>query len=368
MSVSSPVVAAEVEPLFRPVRLGPLDLPHRVVMAPMTRSRANERGVPSSLAIEYYRQRSSAALIVTEATQISSEGAGYLYTPGIHSSEQVKAWRRITDAVHEEGGHIFLQLWHAGRISHPSFHWGAAPVAPSVITPTGTIFTKEGIVPFERPRALGTEEVSRVVQDFWLASGKAADAGFDGVEIHAANGYLLDQFLRDGTNMRTDSYGGSIENRMRFPLAVVDAVSAVWGSDRVGIRVSPLGGFNDMRDSRPQALFSAFAAALRERGLAYLHVVTDNAFVGQPVSFDPLSLGRQFGGQVIAAGGYDARSGAREIENDRAALVAYARLFLANPDLPRRLAEDAELNEADPATFYGGGPKGYIDYPFLSAE
>jgi len=364
--ISSPMVAADLEPLFRPVRLGPLDLPHRVVMAPMTRNRANGRGVPSSLAVDYYRQRASAALIVTEATQGSSEGAGYMYSPGIHSAEQTKAWQRITDAVHEEGGRIFLQLWHAGRASHSSFHWGASPVAPSAIKLGGTIFTEDGAVPYEQPRALGTDEVSRVVEDFWLAAGKAVDAGFDGVEIHAANGYLLDQFLRDGTNRRTDRYGGSIENRMRFPLEVVDAVTAVWGSDRVGVRISPLGGFNDMRDSRPQALFASLAWALRNRRLAYLHIVTDNAFVGQRTSFDPLELGNFFGGPVIAAGGYDARSGARDIENDRATLVAYARAFLANPDLPRRFAEGVELNAPDPATFYGGGAKGYIDYPFMT--
>lgn len=368
VSIPSPVVAAEVEPLFRPFRLGPLDLPHRVVMAPMTRNRANERGVPSSLAIDYYRQRASAALIVTEATQVSREGAGNPYSPGIHSAEQLSAWQRVTDAVHEEGGHIFLQLWHAGRISHSSFHWGDAPVAPSAVTPRGRILIGEGVEPYEQPRALGTEEVSRVVEDFWLGAGKALDAGFDGVEVHCANGYLIDQFLRDGTNRRADRYGGAIENRLRFPLEVIDAVSAVWGSDRVGVRVSPLGGFNDMRDSRPQALFASFAWALGARKLAYLHVVTENSFVGQPMSFDPLSLRNFFGGPIIAAGGYDATSGAQEIESGRTDLVAYARLFLANPDLPRRFAKAAELNDPDPATYYGGGPKGYVDYPFLTVE
>jgi len=366
VSIAFPEVATALEPLFRPVRLGPLDLPHRVVMAPMTRSRANEQGVPSSLAIEYYRQRSSAALIVTEATQVSSEGAGNMYTPGIHTAAQMEAWRRITDAVHEEGGRIFLQLWHAGRASHPSLHRGALPVAPSPITAAGTVFTKQGILPYERPRALGTEEVSRVVEDFWGAARKALDAGFDGVEIHGANGYLIDQFLRDGTNRRTDRYGGSIESRLRFPLEVVDAVTAVWGSDRVGVRVSPLGGFNGMYDSRPQALFASLAWALQERKLAYLHVVTDNAFVGQPVSFDPLSLGNFFGGPLISAGGYDAKAGAREIESGRTTLVAYARLFLANPDLPKRFAEGAALNEPDPVSFYDGGARGYIDYPFMT--
>jgi len=334
-------------------------------MAPMTRSRALGAGVPSELAREYYRQRASAALIITEATQVSPEGVGYLGTPGIHSEAQARGWRRITDAVHAERGHIFLQLWHVGRISHPSFHGGKLPVAPSSIRPAGSTLTREGPKRFVRPRPLKTAEVRRVVDDFRRAAGLAVDAGFDGVEIHAANGYLLDQFLRSGTNQRTDRYGGSVENRMRFPLMVVDAVVDVWGADRVGIRISPLSRFNDMWDSDPKTLFAAFASALGERELAYLHIVREDAFAGDPVSFDPLRLSEAFRGRIIAASGYDAVTGAREIETGRADFVAYARAFLANPDLPRRLAEGAELNQPDPDTFYSGGARGYVDYPFL---
>jgi len=365
----SPVTSeprTEVEPLFRPTLLGPLTLPHRIVMAPMTRNRADEGNVPSELARRYYEQRAGAALIVTEATQVSPEGVGYPHTPGIHDEAQVEGWRRITQAVHGRGGHIFLQLWHVGRISHPVFHDGALPVAPSAIRPEGSVFTHEGMKEFVEPRALETDEVVRVVEDFRRGAELAKRAGFDGVEIHGANGYLIDQFLRDGVNRRTDRYGGSVENRMRFPLEVVDAVADVWGAERVGIRVSPLGGFNDMADSEPQVLFGAFARELGQRGLAYLHIITDNAFEGEPVSFDPLSLGEVFDGTVVAASGYDAESGAREIEAGRADLVAYGRAFLANPDLPLRFARGAELNEPDPDTFYGGGAEGYVDYPALA--
>jgi N-ethylmaleimide reductase len=358
----------EAEPLLRPGKLGPFSLPHRVVMAPMTRSRALPGGVPSELAREYYRQRASAALIITEGAQVSPEGVGYLGTPGIHSEAQVNGWRRITDAVHTEGGRIFVQLWHVGRISHPSFHGGKLPVAPSPIRPEGSTLTSKGPRRFVRPRALKTDEVVRVVEDFRRAAGLAVDAGFDGVEIHGANGYLLDQFLRDGTNQRTDRYGGSVENRIRFPLMVVDAVADVWGAERVGVRISPLSRFNDMRDSNPEAVFSAFARALGERALAYLHIVREDGFAGEPVSFDPLVLSEMFRGPIIAAAGYDAESGAREIETSRTDFVAYARAFLANPDLPRRFAEGAELNQPDPDTFYGGGARGYIDYPFLGGE
>lgn len=354
-----------VEPLFQPATLGPLNLANRMVMAPMTRNRAAEGRVPSELAVEYYRQRASAGLIVTEGSQVSPEGVGYPDTPGIHTEAQVEGWRRITDAVHAEGGRIFLQLWHVGRISHPVFHDGARPVAPSAVQPEGSVFTHEGMKEFVTPRALETDEIVRVVADFRHGAEMAREAGFDGVEIHGANGYLIDQFLRDGANRRTDRYGGSVENRLRFPLEVVDAVVDVWGADRVGIRISPLGGFNDMSDSDPQALFAAFSGALGARKLAYLHIIRDDAFGGEPVSFDPLALGAVFGGPVIAASGYDAEEGARDIEEGRADFIAYGRAFLANPDLPRRFAEDAGLNEPDPDTFYGGGAEGYVDYPTL---
>jgi N-ethylmaleimide reductase len=358
---------AELVPLFRPARLGSLRVPHRVAMAPMTRSRAGEGGIPSELAIEYYRQRASAAFIVTEAVQVSPEGVGYPGTPGIYTLAQADGWSRVVRAVRDAGGRIFLQLWHVGRISHPDFHGGALPVAPSVIRPAGSVRTPEGVKSFVSPRALEVHELPRLVEDFRRAAALALYAGFDGVEIHAANGYLLDQFLRDGTNRREDAYGGSIENRLRLPLEVVDAVVSVWGAHRVGIRVSPLSAANDMSDSNPRALFDALAQALRERDLAYLHVVTENGFVGELPAFDPLSLGEVFGGSVVAAGGYDAEAGARDIAAGRADFVAYARSFLANPDLPRRFADDAQLNEADPDTFFGGGAAGYVDYPSLEA-
>ncbi|MEX2465429.1 MAG: alkene reductase [Gemmatimonadota bacterium] len=365
MSTQTLEPRAAVAPLFRPLTLGALKLPHRIVMSPMTRNRAGEGNVPTDLSREYYRQRASAALIVTEASQVSAEGVGYPSTPGIHSDDQVEGWRAVTDAVHAEGGRIYLQLWHVGRISHPVFHDGALPVAPSAIRPEGSTFTTEGMKDFVTPRALDTDEIPRIVEDFRRGAQRAQDAGFDGVEIHGANGYLLDQFLRDRTNQRTDRYGGSVEKRMRFPLAVVDAVVEVWGADRVGFRVSPLGAFNDMSDSNPEALFGALAKELGRRGLAYLHVIVDDAFEGDPRSFDPLSLGELFGGAVIAASGFDAERGARVIEAGRADAIAFGRAFLANPDLPRRIREAAELNEPDPDTFYGGGAEGYVDYPAL---
>ncbi len=354
-----------VDALFRPVTVGALELPHRMVMAPMTRNRAAEGNVPSELAVEYYRQRASAALIVTEGSQVSSEGVGYPATPGIHTDAQVEGWRKVTDAVHAEGGRIALQLWHVGRISHPVFHGGDLPVAPSAVRPEGSVFTHEGEKDFVTPRALETDEVARVVEDFRLAARRAREAGFDAVEIHGANGYLLDQFLRDGSNRRTDRYGGSVENRLRFPLEVVDAVVEEWGADRVGVRIPPLGAFNDMRDSDPQTVFAAFAEELGRRELAYLHVIRDDAFAEEPVSFDPLVLGEVFGGTLIAASGYDAEEAARAIEEGPADLVAFGRSFLANPDLPRRAREGAGLNEPDPASFYGGEAEGYVDYPFL---
>ena len=353
----------EVEPLFRPTTIGPHAVAHRILMAPMTRSRAGEGHVVTDLPREYYRQRASAALIVTEATQVSPQGVGYPDTPGIHTEAQAEAWRSVVEAVHARGGRIFLQLWHVGRISHPMYHGGEKPVAPSAVAPEGEVFTAEGMKPFETPRALQTDEIPGVVAQFRHGAELARKAGFDGVEIHGANGYLVDQFLRDGSNRRTDRYGGSVENRLRFPLEVVDAVAEVWGPERVGVRISPLGAFNSMEDSDPKALFTAFARALGERNLAYLHVITDDAFADDPRSFDPLSLGPVFGGTVIAAGGYDAESGAKEIEDGRADLVAYGRAFIANPDLPARFARDAELADPDPSTFYGGGAEGYTDYP-----
>jgi N-ethylmaleimide reductase len=321
------------------------------------------------MAAEYYAQRASAGLIITEATQVSPQGVGYPNTPGIHTEEQVEGWRRVTHAVHRRGGTIFLQLWHVGRISHPSLQPdGGLPVAPSPIRPHGEAYTHEGLQPFVTPRALDTDEIPDVIDQFRNGARNALGAGFDGVEIHAANGYLIDQFLRDGTNHRTDRYGGSIPNRARFLLEVTEAVSTVWGSKRVGVRLSPTSTFNDMSDSDPAATFAYTARRLNEYGIAYLHVV-------EPVSPEVRGdervtprLRQVFEGPFMVNGGYDAASGHEAIASGRADLVSFGVLFLANPDLPRRFAIGAALNRPDPSTFYGGDERGYTDYPFLEAS
>lgn len=352
--------------LFQPARLDALDLPSRIVMAPMTRSRADSAGVQTPLAATYYAQRASAGLIITEATQVSRQGQGYAWTPGIHEPAQVEAWRRVTQAVHAAGGRIAAQLWHVGRISHESFQpGGAAPVAPSAIAAEGQAFTEAGFVPFPVPRALETDEIPGIVADFRRAAENARAAGFDAVEIHGANGYLIDQFLRDGTNRRTDRYGGSIANRARFLLEVTEEVAGVWGADRVGVRVSPVSPFNSMADSDPQALFGHVAEALSGRGIAFLHVVENAPGQDSPVDF--AALRRAFRGTYIANNGYDlARAGAA-LREGRADLVAFGTPFIANPDLPERLRRGAPLAEADRASFYGGSAKGYTDYPALGA-
>jgi N-ethylmaleimide reductase len=337
-------------------------------MAPLTRNRAGPGNVPQPINATYYRQRASAGLIITEATQISPQGVGYPGTPGIHSAEQVVGWRKVTGAVHQAGGRIFLQLWHVGRISHPSQQpGGGLPVAPSAIRPAGEAFTYEGLKPFVTPRALETHEIAGIVTDFRTAAANALQAGFDGVEIHAANGYLLDQFLRDGTNRRSDAYGGSVERRGRLLLEVTDAVAAVWGADRVGVRLSPVNAFNDIADSDPQRTFTHVARQLGRLGLAYLHVVerASEEATEQERRFDFGALRAAFGGPYIANGGYDKARAEAAVADGRADLVAVGKLFLANPDLPERWRSDAPLNEPDPATFYGGTERGYTDYPTL---
>jgi len=351
--------------LFTPGRLGSYELPHRIVMAPMTRSRAGEGNVPHELNARYYRQRASAALIITEASQVSPRGTGYPDTPGIHTEDQVEGWRRVVDAVHEEGGSIFLQLWHVGRISHPLYQGGEKPIAPSAVRPEGELYTAEGMKPFEEPRALETDEVPGVVEEFRRGAANALAAGFDGVEIHGANGYLVDQFLRGGTNRRTDRYGGSLENRLRFLSDVTEAATGEWGADRVGVRLSPLSAFNDMEDDDPRATFTAAAARLSDLGIAYLHVVEQNDFGDDPRSFDLREVHDAFDGPTMANGGYDPDRAREVVREGVAEFVSFARLFLANPDLPRRFREAAPLNEPDPDTFYGGGEEGYTDYPFL---
>lgn len=348
--------------LLEPYALGPLTLPNRVVMAPMTRNRAKGT-IPNDLMTTYYRQRAKAGLIITEATQVTPMGQGYPNTPGIHSDAQVDGWRRITEAVHEAGGRIFLQLWHVGRISHSSFHDGARPVAPSTLKPEGTTFTADGNqVPYETPRALDTEEVPAVVDQYRQGAANAKAAGFDGVEIHGANGYLIDQFLQSGTNQRTDRYGGSTENRARFLLEVTEAVTDVWDADRVGVRLSPGGTFNDMHDDDPMVTFGYAAERLSAFDLAYLHAVENELPDGPSVS---KFMRGAYDGTLIVAGGYDRESGEEALRQGRADLIGYARYFLANPDLPRRFALDAPLNEWNPSTFYGGGAEGYTDYPTL---
>ena len=354
--------------LFTPFQLGPYELHNRLVMAPMTRSRAGEGNAVTELTAEYYAQRASAGLIVTEGTQVSPQGVGYTHTPGIHTDAQVEAWRRVTEAVHGLGGRIFAQLWHVGRVSHPSFHGGELPVAPSALGFEGQVFTYQGMQPYVTPRALERDEIAGVVADFAKAAEKAYEAGFDGVELHGANGYLIHQFLADNTNHRTDEYGGTVQNRIRFLEEVTAAVADVWGGDRVGVRLSPRGVNNGMNDSDPATTFSAAAYALNRFGLAYLHVLEAVAGpMAVPGTRLTPALRAIFRGPLIANGGYTAEAGNEAIASGAADLVAYGVPFLANPDLPRRFREGAPLNAPDRDTFYQGEERGYLDYPSLDA-
>lgn len=373
---------AATDLLFQPYKLGPFNLPHRIVMAPLTRSRARQPGnIPHPLAACYYAQRVSAALIISEATQVSMQGQGYAWTPGIHSREQVEGWRRVTEAVHEAGGLIFCQLWHVGRISHPALQPDRMlPVAPSAIIPQGKAFIEnergEGeLVPFVRPRALQIEEMPFVVGQYERAAKNAMAAEFDGVEIHAANGYLLDQFIESSTNRRTDLYGGPVENRGRLLLEIAEALAAVWGPDRIGVRLSPLGAMNDISDGDPETTFGTIASKLSEFQFAYLHLVNPAmAALEKGAEPDPRALRmvelirNNYRGTLMLAGGFDRDSAEAWLEAGRADLIAFGRKFLANPDLPERLKCRAPLNEPDPTTFYGGGEKGYTDYPSLAQE
>lgn len=347
--------------LFTPWQLGPWSLANRLVMAPMTRNRADAQDVPHALNAEYYAQRAGAGLIITEGAQVSPQGKGYPRTPGIYNAAQVAGWRQVTAAVHARGGRIFIQLWHVGRISHPSTQIeGALPVAPSALRPEGAILTATGQQPFVTPHALTLEEIPGVVAQFRRAAQCAAEAGFDGVEIHGANGYLIDQFLRDGSNHRTDAYGGTVENRTRFLLEVTAAVRAVFDADRIGVRLSPLHVFNSMSDSDPTQTFTHVAKALSPLGLAYLHIVETG-----PSRLDWLLLRRAFAGTFIANGGYDQAKAEMAVAAGRADLVSFANLYLANPDLVERFRQGALLNKPDRTTFYGGDSRGYTDYPTL---
>ena len=353
--------------LFSPIQIGKLNLKNRVIMAPLTRCRSVEENVPNDLMATYYAQRASAGLIISEATQISTQGIGYPCTPGIHTQAQVEGWKKITKAVHDKDGVIFLQLWHVGRISHSAYHGGELPVAPSAIKPTGEVYTFEGMKAYETPRALEIDEIKAIVKDYARAAKNAIEAGFDGVEIHGANGYLIDEFLRDGTNIREDAYGGNIENRSRFLFEVIEAVSAEIGTDKTGLRLSPSGTFNDMTDSDPLTHFTYVCEKLNDYGLAYLHIVDAlEGDIRHGANVVELSAIRDaYKGVLITCGGYDKERGNQVIEDQQADAVAYGTLFISNPDLPERFKTNAELNEPDINTFYTQDEKGYTDYPTL---
>ena len=355
--------------LFTPVKLGAYALPNRIVMAPMTRLRADGT-VPWSLNATYYAQRASAGLIVTECAMVSPLSLGYLNCPGIYTAEQVEGWRLVTDAVHQAGGRVFLQLWHSGRVSHPSLLNGEMPVAPSAIAAVGDLHTPIGKVAMEPPRALETHEIPGIVEQFRQGAENAKAAGFDGVELHGAFGYLIDQFLQNCSNQRTDEYGGSIEHRSRFLLEVVGAVVDVWGGEYVGIKLSPSNTFYGMGDSNPEATFGYVIKALNPFGLAYVHLMEPNELDLQKPVLNPVTSRFRplYQGTIITNGGYDRAKGDAALINGEADLVSFGKLFIANPDLPQRLEQNAPLNEPDPKTFYGqgkeGAEKGYTDYAF----
>lgn len=353
--------------LFQPLRVGAVELPHRIVMAPLTRARATDR-VPNDVMAKYYRQRAGAALIISEATAISPQAYGWHGAPGIYTAEQVAGWRRITDGVHAAGGRIFIQLWHMGRVSHPDYQNGSPPVGPSSIAAVGEAHTPAGKKPFVVPRELDTEEIVGIVNDFAQATRLACEAGFDGVEIHAANGYLIDQFLRDGSNRRNDQFGGSLENRFRFLSQILEAGAAAWSADRIGVRLSPTNSIYGMRDSDPVALFTYVADRLNDYGLAYVHTA-EGIQPGRMYNPDvprvtPL-MRQAYHGVLFANGGYEKQTAAEAIRGGAADAIAFGQAFIANPDLPVRLAMDAPLNEAHSESFYTGTTAGYIDYPAL---
>lgn len=355
--------------LLTPLKVGAISLSNRFVMAPLTRNRAGEGMVPTEMMVEYYRQRASAGLIITEATLVSDDGVGYPNIPGIFSQEQLEGWKKVTDAVHQADGKIVMQIWHCGRVGHTSLLNGELPMAPSAIKPAGEVMTYEGMQPYETPRAMTLADIERIKENFRQAAHNALSAGFDGVEIHGANGYLLDQFLRDGSNQRTDSYGGSLENRARLLLEVVDDVSSIWGADRVGVRLSPIQPFNDMQDSHPEATFTYVVDQLDKFGLAYLHITemgADSPGAAGPF-FNIKKLRPHWHGVYMTNFDYSLERANDVIGSGDADLVSFGKLFIANPDLPVRFDKKAVLNEPDPSTFYGGDERGYTDYPFLEA-
>lgn len=357
--------------LFDSFRLGDVTLSNRIVMAPLTRNRAVAGFVPSPLAVEYYAQRADAGLIITEASQISQQGQGYQDTPGIYTDEQVAGWRKVTDAVHAKGGHIYIQLWHVGRVSHTALQPnGGAPVAPSAVRAETKTYVNNGFAETSEPRALELSEIPGIIEDYRRAAANAIRAGFDGVEIHGANGYLIDQFLRDGANKRTDDYGGAIANRARFLLEVVDAVVGEIGAQRTGLRLSPVAPANGLIDSDPQPLFNYVFDELEKRHLVYIHVVEGATQgprdINPNFSFDELRV--RYSGAWMVNNGYDLALATSAVAEGKADLVAFGRPFISNPDLVERLRRGAPLNELDRATLYGGGAAGYTDYPTLSDE
>ena len=355
--------------LFTGFKLGPYQLKNRIVMAPLTRCRADmNTRVPTPIMTQYYRQRAGAGLIITEATVVTAKGVGYPATPGIYSNEQVGAWRRVTEAVRAEGGLIYMQLWHCGRVSHSSFLGGELPVSSSAVAIAGELYTPLGMKPYETPRALTIEEIKQLPALYAQGARRAMEAGFDGVEIHGANGYLIDQFLRDGVNKRTDLYGGNIANRARLLLEIAEAVIKVWGKERVGLRLSPSGTMNGMSDSDPLEHFLYVARKASELGLSYLHVTeadeSDVRHGGVAVNSAPLR--ELFKGAFFSCGGYTKESAEAALVSNKADLIVFGKLFIANPDLPKRFQENKPLSAWDESTFYGGGEKGYTDYALLT--
>lgn len=351
--------------LFSPMKLGSIELPNRILMAPLTRARTEHDHIPTELMAEYYAQRASAGLVITEATMIMKGHSAFFAEPGIYSTAQIEGWKKVTDAVHAKGGRIFLQVWHGGRACHSYFNQGVTPVGPSAIAITNDqVHTPEGKKAYEVPRVLADDELPNIIDGFQKAAINAKMAGFDGLEVHGANGYLLDQFLRDGSNHREGPYGGSIENRARLLLETLKAVCDVIGSERVGLRLSPLNSYNSMIDSDPIALITWLCKRLNEFDLAYLHLMRGD-FFGQQ-SGDVMTPARKhYKGTLIGNMGYNAAEGHDAIASGKLDAVAYGSAFLANPDLPERFKTGATLNDPDPATFYTPGPKGYTDYPFL---
>jgi N-ethylmaleimide reductase len=361
-------MSQDPSPLFQPFTLGDLTLPNRIVMAPLTRNRATPgTDAANALTAAYYRQRASAGLIISEGTQVSPQGQGYLQTPGLYSPAQIAGWKSVTDTVHAAGGRMFAQIWHVGRVSHESLLNGGTPVAPSAIPAKSKTYTASGFADLTPPRALTLDEIPGVVGEYADAAANALKAGFDGVEIHGANGYLIDQFLKDGANQRQDAYGGSVENRVRFGLEVVDAILKVFPKTRLGIRLSPVSPANDTVTSDPTEVFGHFVSELSKRGIAFIHVV--EGATGGPrdnVPFDWAALRKSFSGAYIANNGYTRDMAIDAVRDGNADLVAFGKAFIANPDLVERLRLDAPLNELDRATLYGGGEKGYVDYPALA--